>query len=625
MTTQPTSTDPSAAHRALVDTWVVFTKALAIYPDTNQRVQATLADWSAAIGAAARGSSVEVLFFQDHILVDELEQPLDDSSNSAWLKERLDRVGLAGARFTAPADAAGLLSFSRTLLDASARGGAAAAAAADPALFAVHPGLEPIERRYVANLLAERGSGGESDGGTRRNARMRADAVTRRLEESDEIRARLERLQQALLGAQDQPQPSAAVELLARLVRLMPAEVLADPGALGARVEQILDGMIASVESCDDVQRLPDAALSQLMFSVGRKLFYRDADPATPAAEMVAPSGPRGHAGDDLIEEDLDTLIWEMAALPVVTDPSGLLDELEFDDEQLLVYLYFLVQSNDIGQQRKLYGQLHNLLAEPTPRALEVLRAFFTGQLDFVVDDGMTRLLVFLREVGLMPLLRRIGVITEDRVIDSFPTGFTLFLDSLDAEDGGDHALLARVVGEIGAVRIEAAAEAIAADGGLGIHNRDSKVLAAAQPATMPLVGMLLEQVPRRAADVAVLLRAMQLSEREATPLRLLPADQLPAEYVACLAAKVGGAPFPARIKRMVSLLLVRFLQSTMGQPEEAERRLVAIQHLRQFPSRESAELLEEIVRGKKLLTFKREPLALRQAAAAVLEAQPRS
>lgn len=104
----------------LAEAWADFTKALAIYPETNDRVRLNLEKFQAALQETAvrsSGSAGLSLLFRDGELVAGSERhDIENRSSIGWLRARLDHAGLAGVQFRPGLDDSTLVSFSQRLL-----------------------------------------------------------------------------------------------------------------------------------------------------------------------------------------------------------------------------------------------------------------------------------------------------------------------------------------------------------------------------------------------------------------------------------------------------------------------------------------------------------------------------
>jgi hypothetical protein len=120
-------------------------------------------------------------------------------------------------------------------------------------------------------------------------------------------------------------------------------------------------------------------------------------------------------------------------------------------------------------------------------------------------------------------------------------------------------------------------------------------------------------------ADVLAFVRELHLDAREACLVRLVEEpDFLPVSYLSGLLE--GDPKASERLAAEVSALLCRFVRETAGVPAAEGRRVAALGHLRTFRSDEACELLESILRARRLPFLPKESPAIRRAARATLQ-----
>ncbi|MEM7203189.1 MAG: hypothetical protein AAF628_23205 [Planctomycetota bacterium] len=597
-----------------MERWGCFSKALAIYPDTNRRVRETMGQFLDELAALSpRGGALSVVFWTGEAQVGEETFDLGEgSSNTGWLKERFDRVGLAGVTFQQPVPDEAMFAFTRHLLEISGQ------QRTDGRFEDLWPeafdSIELIERRFAGN------HSGAADAKRTRKLTARGQNLARWLGSTDSVMERMGQLADVLGSVgEGGGEGQRGVDLLARLVELMPAEALSDRSVLLAQTEVILDRLIAEVGDIGDLAALPDASLNQLVMSVGRKLFYRNSAPLDNDDNRVNDAMMSGHAGDDAITDDVAELLRELGELPPLDDPYAALDDAELADEQLAVYLHYLARLSDPASHRGLYPRIEPLLDQPCYNVLPVLNAELAAELEAGGRPGP--IAEFLSATGRMHLARACGLLPVERVIEGFPSRFLPFLDSIESDRAGDAELLESCVQAIGADRVLAATDELIAAGGFSIRGREEKILARPTRACVPLAHVLLKEAGQTfAAPVAAYLRRLSLGDRVAAPLRLGPGAVLPVPYLVSLTAQQDDGSYPADLRHHVSRVLADFVRRSAQSPEDFERRLYAVTMLRFFPSREASEVLREILEAKGLLGFRRAPAALRQAATVALK-----
>jgi hypothetical protein len=617
----------------LAEAWAAFSKALAIYPETNSRVTATLDALFGALAVHPRtvnpGGAVALYFQQGHVWVDGESHEVLAKTNLAWLQERMEKAVLAGVLIRPELQRDDLLRFTRDLLAHFTR----TDLDLDFALLwpDAYGGLQPVERRFQGTFsgsaLPTAGPAGVAGLSAPSHDRETQERLVQELSEKDAVHERLLVLQERLDAATGPDKATRSIDLVERIVALMPAEAMADANKLLELTTEVLDTLAHEASEGRGnagVLATGDSALNNLVLTVGRRLFGRKA-----AGQDEGPGEATATGRDDAVTEDVAACGAEFAALPDDLDSSRGLAELELPEETLGVHLHYFVNLESLDKAKRLYPVLARSLAAGGAESLAVL-ASYLGTLRVERKAGgdgrkLARVLEFLRASQLTSALRACGALAEDLVIATFPLDFGLFVLSLDLALPREIERLARVCRGVGAERLLAEGETLQREINFADETFAQRILGQREPALMPLARLILEKGgPIYRETVVAYLRKLELTADEPCLVRLFdsPAD-LPQDYLFSVMSSTTGSSYPPGLRARVAELLCAYVRQLGSAQPESPRRVYGIQLLAKFPSREAKQLLTEIVGSSKYLVIHNEPKPVRRAAKAVLAGMP--
>lgn len=660
MTESSTEETPvSAAQIAVADTWADFTKALAIYPEKHDRVRQMAESFFAALNEALEDidhpefEGIDVIFYEGGLLVRGQRIDPDPGSNRAWLRERIHNSTLAGVEFLEGLRGIELTAFTKRLLELFSR--------TDmdlqfedlwPDAFA---GLRLIPRQFEGTFtgdetdieMIQRSWGGR--GALRLDLQQEQD-LAELLAGSEAICARVEEIQGALEASKpDSDEPKSGhrrMDLVGRIVKLMPAEALRDFRRVIEVTTGMLDSLLERLESRPHHQSqeslFDNVLLERLMFITSRIAFGRKGPSASELAAKVKEEGDEGgedeeaegqdddenpekpaarsrHASDDAITDDLGEFLEELAKFRVPDEGRDFLDDLEVPSEQLGVYLHYLVHLKDARVGPKLHPVLARLLRTPGDDELEVLAQYLQWRRSSraSAEGYPERLVDFLRTANLTHLRRECDVVSIATIRAQFPTDFGLYLELMDFENERDVAELEALCSNLGPKRLREAGaelESLAPETVKGLLSGASKTW-------MPFAWMFLEQAGEQyRATVIDYLKRLQLSSSEACLLTISQdSHSLPIDYLQALLVPPTGKESVSRLRHQISSVICAFVRSTAEQPEFESRRVYAIKYLTKFATQEARKLLKDLVSGSNYVLIKKEPKAIRRAAKEVL------
>lgn len=625
--------DPAATPEIhLAECWADVTKALAVYPDSNERVQSKLTELiEAAQGVltAVRGEAgadlergIGILFQEEHVFVGSMEHTFEPGSTLAWLRTRLDRSALAGIELMPDLTMESFTAFTRQLLDNFLqKDGELTFEALWTELY---DGVVLIDRRFEGTFggLAALGKfagghGGSASGDTRH-------FITGLLMHP-KVRKRIARIGE--LGSADE-ETSEASGLLRDVLDDVPADALKSRDVLinwvCSRLDDLADRVIGSGKGA------PGSAAGERFASLLRQVssqhFAREGPNLdrikTGAIVETKPGG--GRARDAEITDDVESLVSEVQELPETVVMHLGAEDHAAAPEQIAVILHFAVhlqRPEELPGQTRLLGEL---LSNPGPAELAVIRQYLAWD-----DDGdgttaasMTAVIRVLDAVGRTQLLRTCGALSPDLVVQTFPDHFGHFLGALDLDLDHDRAELDDVLTRVGPQQfLNASAKVLPAVEKLQ-REGVQRLLEEPKACRLPLIRLLLEGPEKTAVSAAAeFLRELDLPEAEAFLLSTIrPLALLTPEYLIGLIDVHLRRTTSFSLRTPVSDVLCRHIIA-VGDADPLDRsRLESIRLLARYPSTRG-ELMLKTLRKFGLGVFRRgEPPPVRRLARSLLK-----
>ncbi len=637
-------TAPPPADVVFVERWSDFAKAFSIYPPTNTRVRGALEEMlehlpKALVAKANVAGGLEIGFFQGGLDVAGMEIELREGSNVEWLHQRIRKACIATVTFLPSVEDEALLAFTARLLDLFTR------ADLDDSFESLWPEIPPglkLQDQHFAGRFRAEGEAARTESRvpcaptpTAVDTTGEQDLVAL-LMEDEEIREGLDAFQARLADEAGEGDTIHQVDVLGRLIQQMPPDAMDDRETLLRVTRTAIQALESRVGDSGGIQALPDdLSLVQLMFEASQGLLGR----AGPTNEEVAvrlrehassavSDAPdhKGHAGDEKIKDE-EHLFWEdIAAMPPAFDGALTEQTIESVAEQVGVYLHFFTASDQEeiapvareGLQRRLRGAR---LAEAAV-LLPYLRPPQAGP-DEAYRRRRDRVLDFLHEERLARLLRECGLLGKETILEQFPLDFGLYLESLDVDTPEDLQELAEVAEALGPSRIESAGDDLADVEGITQPERMARILASPAPSMLPFLQLLLAKVERRErGPLVAALRRLRGDDTIACLLSIVDDPELlPLKYLQSLAGEESASTDRWAHRDLIAGVICRFLYATAHREEKAERRAYAIRYLEHFMTPDARNLVQELLRARRLLVLPREPKVVRQAARRVLQA----
>ena len=609
---------------ALIDHLATFTKSLAIYPPTNNRVVANLDQVMEAFGqiqAKGKPRPVRALFGGQHLRIDGEEHEIVEGTQTKWLHERIDRTALVGFEISPTLQRSSVVSFCRLLIDNHSN-------------FDAHSTFEtmwraapddflPIERRFdgdfsgVLNDLDLDGSAAEPN------------YLAKALASEESIQGRLLALQMAL--DHDQVGPQLSIDMLDHISRLLPADVMTDlPRVIemtNRMIEEVTERVQEPVEA--EAANHEDRQLERMLSTIAQNLFARNdatleaVEPKELQREQPPKQSGKGHKGDDAITDDVDQMLGEFDRLPNFDPQIALFRAEDTYAEQVGVFLHYLLQDEDVLDYELLKQHVLGLLRSETPSVFEVLNEY----VDLLASPQgrqsirSERLTQTLREAGLSHMLLERGVVSADSVREFFPEDFGYYVDAVDLEQPEAVEELARICLDLGHDLIVGNGARLVRNQQLLAHGRIEKLLQTGHPELAGLAQVALEHGNDETRQLVIdYLRSQDLERKDACLLMIGERlDYFPREYLGGLLDPdlPGDRRKEGKLRNWVSILLCRYIRSEEN-PED--RRVYAIRMLIDFWTDDAAEVLQTLVR-QPLIGRSPVPASVRKASKEILVA----
>jgi hypothetical protein len=527
-----------------------------------------------------------------------------------------------------------LVAFSRRLLDNYQR-------REDDATFELlwpveYAGLVPLDRRFdgALTITARLDTQDEDDEEAMRpiEGLTEEERIVRMLLGREDVVEALDRVRTSARGQTDGERVKG-LNLLGRIVRLLPADAMAEKERVALLTRRVLESLLDDFEGAQGDASLSalndDNTLRTMMFMVSRSLFVRRGQ-GTRTADAVAEEAEieeraQGHAGDEAIVGDLDAFREELGALPPAPRLTLGRTDVDRNAEQLGVYLYYLVRLKSRRKLDHLAAPLTQQLRRAKGEDLRVLRTYLDPLFRSPRIEGQggdpERVLAFLVDAGLVRLVRTCGALTTKRAREAFPRHFGLFLDLLDPDDARDQRELVQLARSLGTQGILEHADALWTDDVLLHADRRRRLLSVGHQTIMPFARIVLDRsAGALRGNVIRFLRVMKLEAKEAKPLWLANnATSLDDEYLLALLSPNADGTYPDEIVTRAAREIGRWLRETRDGGASIDRRAYAVQCLRDFDLEITRDYLEEIVGARKLLFVPREARAVRKVAQDIL------
>ena len=387
-------------------------------------------------------------------------------------------------------------------------------------------------------------------------------------------------------------------DLLQQIVGLLPAETMSNGVELSSTVNELLLQLEANLEE----GMANGFDLEAMMSRLSRRFFTSGTRKESQQGQFVD-ARERGHAGDDAIHEDFEAFAAELEALPNEEI------ELDFESEEQIgetfsVYLYFYIRLDpDDAVRYHVRDVLLAALKSHPDIALTVSASVFESLTEGPsrrVNPRLDLMLELYAEAGLGTRLIQEGWLSVEDLTSWFPRGFSIFVDALDFADDEERARLFALLEGIGIDRI-------ADKRGLGTELMRARcaerLLDLNDARLLPIAHTVLREDRETWREpVLEFVERLKLDWSAINVLRLLPDDEVSAEFLIGLTGRKTNGKFPRGFGLIVEKIASRALADTPSEPEYDERRIAAIRLLGEFGSMNSKPALRKLTETKKRL-----------------------
>lgn len=606
---------PPAPSGDPAEAWVRFAKLLCLFPRESARVQEAARALRDALDAVRRAEgqpTVALIADGDGVELNGGKPAEVFGPTHEWLAARFRSSALSAVEFGPEATLDGLARFTLRMLQNFARKQADARfEELWPERF---PGIRPVELSFDG-VFSDEDTGGGAEGPRAAIPLAAEDPFVARLLADERVAGALK----AVAGRSDPGEGVELSELVARIREKLPADVAEDSERAFELTASVLRNLLGAggAGGPSSLSNLRD-----LLVAASGRVFAREDDglaraPRPRFVPAVATS-LGGHAGDDAIADDLPMFLAEYRRLPA-GEVRLSLAEADLVVEQLAVYLHYLLRLEDPARASAALEVIYKLVESSRSDDLEVLASYLSAKSG---DGTVERLGLVLQESRVLRVLEDLGVFGLGWAIATFPETFPFYLDSLDLSRREHLMELCIACESIGADRILDAGRELAQKSRLLRPTVVERICAVPFQPLLPLVATILRYGPDEVRPrVAHYLRGLYQHGLEACLLWLYEApEDVPKDYMLELMSAVDGGLSPS-MRRIIArgLCRIAFLKGTDA--PTVERRVRAVELMREVPTMETSEALAQLAAGTGLPRMSRGAARIRGAAREALQA----
>ena len=613
-------TEGDDLNQSLPATFAHFVKLTSLLPPTNERVRRSAVSFLSELSQMHEHAlAVTLKIDRGRVTIGETVTEAEYNPNLRWLLEHLERAGVATIEFRATVNTEALFAFCRQLV---ANGNSRSSTVLFTDFWPEeYQGLRLTERRFDGAFPVQGVSGGASQTKWKTSSRQ-GQMLAEILDSDPGLHIKLVQLQ-ALIDraaeADERALPRKRVDIIGRVVNLLPAEALARPQRIKEVAETLLQHLTSELDAPGQADR--DNTVDHMLLRLSRKFFYRE------------DSGGDRIPEDDTAEDVDDIELEEVPETSSAEDVGTVLEEIircggEWKEvrlsetpgdegEPIGVLLHFLVQLKDEDSAARMANLLVPLLQQAPAAGREIIAPFVQHAVTRFESWRQTRILdrlsYLLGDSRLASLAAEADLFSVEEMTRLFPAIFLPYLDWMDLSDRRQVWHLEVVCGALGAGRLLDSQIELEKSGGLERDRRAEKILANPRKSFLPLLHMILRKNGSRLPEVAKALCELELERPEAIPLKLCEeTGKLPAEYLLKLTSGDDSAEARADLRTSVTRILVQIASQDEG---VTDRRLVAISRLGAIGGAEAETALREIAGSRRWLVVPNEPAEIRKAA----------
>lgn len=635
MEISPLTTAPGQDEHAATDLVVALAdcvKLSAMYPRANARVhRACNGTLDAAIALRGTRSQVRLRVVDGVFRIGRIRVDVA-KGNVKWLLAAMEKTAVGALELESTLSIDGLLDFAEELRKNAAS--SQNARTFEEMWTTTFDGISVHERVFMLSAhLASMDGLSEATKSVLQEQSTRGERIREMLDDESVVGAHLSRYSGQAGGQESADGIGTAIDVLCRVLDVLPGEILEDPTACMEFVERLLStsdeilyeaGVFSEPEEvlAESRRRVLDVSIRYFVRPDGRG----DVDALPGAAPRPAGGGHfgNGHFGDEQFQEDLELFLREYAELP---DPKVKLaatrDLVEAPREKLVMALEVLCRALHRGDDGAALAA-----GPPLAAAVQLCNGYEDAEAPRIVARYLDRLegvavspgfVQVLDDAGLLVGALDRGRVTDEAIAGAFPIGFGTFVDWASGQARGAERL-DTVLGLVGTERVYQSKLKLVGRGRPLGRERFEKIYASASPHAVVFALMQLDHDDQSPLlPVIELLGRLRLTGRESAGLRYVEPRQLPWDYVIRLCRFVLGDESEASVLQQRSEKMVRTYIENAG-PDDDEARVVrAIAAMREFWSPRTEEFVRELAGGG-LLGLGRRPKAIRAAAKMALK-----
>ncbi|MFO1054745.1 MAG: hypothetical protein U1F36_21185 [Planctomycetota bacterium] len=411
------------------------------------------------------------------------------------------------------------------------------------------------------------------------------------------IRTNLEKLQRRLDESFGGEGESREIDILSRIVDLARTDAAFDARTAPSLVARALAELEGRLHSADARPATPESAVTEIALRVAHRFFA----PGRSRTESEdADALPTGRPEDELIADDLDSLIRDHASLPEWDERRGFEAAPQVVDHLACVLVSTLIDPLLPETPVRAARRLVDLAAAHPDLELRVLDEVIRGDGRSGPDLPAKSALEVFAAAGHPGFLLERAILEPEMLASLYPAHFERWLDLLSPRRPADMAAFARFLDAVDRASFERGVQDLIRSSPSALGDRVTRLVELCGRRAGSLLAHLVEQMPSETRQVALVwLSAQDLPLAESTALRVLPSSSLPRDHVAALCRLADGDHAVGRMLAQDSAtLLRRFVSESADDPKLLDARLRAVRALGNLPSSQTRAFLADLAKG---------------------------
>lgn len=411
------------------------------------------------------------------------------------------------------------------------------------------------------------------------------------------IRAHLAKLQDRLDESFGGDGETKEIDILSRIVDLARTDAAFDARSAPSLVARALEELEGRLRGHDPRAVTAESTVTEIALRVAHRFFA----PGRSKTEIEdAEALPTGRPEDELIVDDLDSLIRDHAALPEWDESRAFESDSRVADHLACVLVSTLFEPLLPKTAVHAARRLVDLAAAHPELDLRVLDEVIRGDGASGPDLPAETALEVFAAAGHPGFLLERAIIEPESIAALFPAHFERWLDLLSPRRPADMAAFARFLDAVDRASFERGIQDLIQRAQSLQGDRMNRLIDLCGRHAGSLLAHLVEQVPAETRQVALVwLSAQDLPSMESSALRVLPSSSLPRDHIAALCRFADGDHAMGRMLTQDSAtLLRRFVSESADDPKLLDARLRAVRALGNFPSSQTRAFLADLAKG---------------------------